>query len=153
MIRCHKMWYGTTKIRFFQWIPLRTLAHRNSWTLDARVGRWTLDAGLWTLDAVVDCCRTESEASFWFCLIKLLKIHWVRISKDHSHAYSVENIGSDVANFRNSILTLSVTLHKNVEGNFYFEKLNYITSSYLGLFRSSCPQPSIFENFSRKYRW
>ena len=26
------------------------MAHRNSWTLDARVGRWTLDAGLWMLD-------------------------------------------------------------------------------------------------------
>ena len=26
-------------------------AYRNSWTLDARVGRWTLDAGPWTLDA------------------------------------------------------------------------------------------------------
>ena len=26
-------------------------AYRNSWTLDARVGRWTLDTGLWTLDA------------------------------------------------------------------------------------------------------
>ena len=25
------------------------LAYRNSWTLDARVGRWTLDAGFWTL--------------------------------------------------------------------------------------------------------
>ena len=24
-------------------------AYRNSWTLDARVGRWTLDAGPWTL--------------------------------------------------------------------------------------------------------
>ena len=24
-------------------------AYRNSWTQDARVGRWTLDAGLWTL--------------------------------------------------------------------------------------------------------
>ena len=61
------------------------LAYRNSWVLDARVPRWTLDAGLWTLDAgrwtlnagiwtldsvlwtldtVVDCCRTESESSF-----------------------------------------------------------------------------------------
>ena len=27
------------------------MTYRNSWTLDARVGRWTLDAGLWTLDA------------------------------------------------------------------------------------------------------
>ena len=26
-------------------------AYRSSWTLDARVGRWTLDAGLWTLDS------------------------------------------------------------------------------------------------------
>ena len=25
--------------------------YRNSWTLDARVGRWTLDAGLWMLDS------------------------------------------------------------------------------------------------------
>ena len=28
----------------------RILAYRNSWALDARVGRLTLDAGLWTLD-------------------------------------------------------------------------------------------------------
>ena len=50
------------------------------WTLDA--GCYTLDAGLWTLDTVVDCFRTESEPSFWSCLIQLLKIIWVRISKD-----------------------------------------------------------------------
>ena len=64
------------------------------WTLDA--GRWTLNAGLWTLDCglsmpdvgllalntISDCFRTKSEASFWFCLIKLLKILWVWISKD-----------------------------------------------------------------------
>ena len=50
------------------------------WTLDA--GCYTLDAGLWTLDTIVDCFRTESEPSFWFCLIQLLKIFWVRISKD-----------------------------------------------------------------------
>ena len=55
------------------------------WTLD--LVRWTLDAGrwdatLWTLDALVDCFRTKSEATFWFCLIKLLEILWVRISKD-----------------------------------------------------------------------
>ena len=29
------------------------MTYRNSWTLDARVGRWTLDAGLWTLDATL----------------------------------------------------------------------------------------------------
>ena len=26
-------------------------AYRNSWALDARVGHWTLDTGLWTLDS------------------------------------------------------------------------------------------------------
>ena len=49
------------------------------WTLGP--GCYILDAGLWILDTVVDCCRTESELSFWFCLIKL-KILWLRISKD-----------------------------------------------------------------------
>ena len=78
------------------------------WTLNSR--RWILDSGLWTLDTVVDCWRTESEPSLWFCLIKWLKILWVRISKDHGHACSVETIGSEVAIFRNSILTLSITL-------------------------------------------
>ena len=78
------------------------------WTLDS--GFWTLDSGRWTLDTVVDCCRTESEPSFWFCLIKWLKILSMWISKDHGHACSVETIGCDVAIFRNSILTLSVTL-------------------------------------------
>ena len=64
---------------------------RKCWTLGS--GRWTLDAGCWTMDsecwtlgsgswAVVDYFRIESEPSFWFCLIKLLKILWVRISKD-----------------------------------------------------------------------
>ena len=62
----------------------------------------------WTLDTVVHCCRTESEPSLWFCLIKLLKILWLRISKDHGYACSVETIGADVAILRNSILTLSV---------------------------------------------
>ena len=30
---------------------LKNRAYRNSWTLDARVGRWTLDTGLWMLDS------------------------------------------------------------------------------------------------------
>ena len=29
----------------------KLMAYRNSWTLEARVGRWTLDSGRWTLDA------------------------------------------------------------------------------------------------------
>ena len=38
-----------------------------------------------------------------------------------------------MAIFRSSLLTLSVTLEKNTERNFYCEKSNYITNSYLGL--------------------
>ena len=64
-------------------LPSIITAYRNSWALDARVGRWTLDTGLWTLD----------PGRF----------------KDHGHACSVETIGSDVDIFRNSILTLSVS--------------------------------------------
>ena len=41
---------------WFDWNCLETnlyfwRAYRNSWTLDARVGRWTLDAELWMLDS------------------------------------------------------------------------------------------------------
>ena len=50
------------------------------WTLDP--GRYTLVTGLWRLDSVIVCFRRESEPSFWFCLIILLKILWVRISKN-----------------------------------------------------------------------
>ena len=36
-------------------------AYRNSWALDARVGRWTLDAGLWMLDSE----RWALDAGLW----------------------------------------------------------------------------------------
>ena len=41
---------STASMRSF-WCFNGLMAHRNSWTLDAKVGRWTLDAGLWTLDS------------------------------------------------------------------------------------------------------
>ena len=65
---------------FFLFVVVRFIqTYRNSWTLGASVGRWTHSM----LDVVPsDCFRTKSEASFWFCLIRLLKILWVRISKD-----------------------------------------------------------------------
>ena len=44
--------------KFFEYESVRTSwsrlfygAYRNSWTLDVRVGHWTLDTGLWTLDS------------------------------------------------------------------------------------------------------
>ena len=36
-------------------------SYRNPWTLDARVGRWTVDAGLWTLD----CGQLTVDAGLW----------------------------------------------------------------------------------------
>ena len=71
------------------WLWLLNPGCRN---LDA--GCYTLDTELLTLDSVVDCFRTESEPSFWFCLIESLKSLWVWIS---------------MAIFKNSISTLSVT--------------------------------------------
>ena len=73
------------------------------WTLDAgfwtlNPGRWKLDSGPWMLDSG---CWTQ-DAGLWMldpgCSI------------DHGHICSVETIGSDMDIFRNSILTLSVTL-------------------------------------------
>ena len=51
------------------------LAYQNSWSLDARVGRWTLDAGLWTFDPgrwtldgglwMLGSGRWTLDAGFW----------------------------------------------------------------------------------------
>ena len=38
-------------IAYSIWRKLTLGAYRNSWTLDARVGHWSLDAGLWKLDS------------------------------------------------------------------------------------------------------
>ena len=65
-------------------------------------------------------------------------------------AYSIESIGSNVATFRNSLLTSNVTLWRNTERNFHCEKLNYVTSSYLGLFSNSRREPCIFFFFFQK---
>ena len=48
-------------ICLFSALANSSMAYRNSWTLDARVGRWTLDAGLWTLDSG----RWTLDAALW----------------------------------------------------------------------------------------
>ena len=115
------------------------------WSLDGElwtvgVGLWSLYAGLWTLVTFVDWFRTESELSFWFWLDYAKLFEW-QSQSSYDHAYSVEGKGSDVVIFRNSILTLSLTLQKYA---------NYIASSYFTLFRSSRPQPSIYGKFLQK---
>ena len=67
--------------------------------------------------------------------------------------YSIESIGSNVATFRNSLLTSNVTLWRNTERNFHCEKLNYVTSSYLGLFSNSRREPCILIYFFFRKHW
>ena len=56
---------------FVERIKLRSnikLAYRNFWTLDARVGRCTLDAGLWTLDSglwTLDAAHWTMDFGLW----------------------------------------------------------------------------------------
>ena len=107
------------------------------WMLDA--GLWTLDTTLWTLgsghctqDNFVDCCRTESTPSFWFFLIKLLKILCESLRTSWSRLFCRD-------------YRFWSCLYKNAKRGFYCEKPNYITSSYPGLFRSSRSQSSIFQ--------
>ena len=125
------------------------------WTLNVGrwilyAGLWTLDAGFWTLDTVVDCCRTESEPSFWSYLIKLLKILSMRISLDHGHACSGETIGCDVAIFRNSTLTLSVTLFLLWEIELHSEQLSWTVQkqpSIVIYFRKFLQKIPVVESF------
>ena len=55
-------------ICLFSALANSSMAYRNSWTLDARVGRWTLDPGRWTLDAglrTLDSGRCTLDARLW----------------------------------------------------------------------------------------
>ena len=83
------------------------------WTLDA--GRKTLDSGRWTLgSAHRTLSLTVSEqnqnpvfGSAWLNYWKFFRCESLKTSW---HPCFVETIGSDMAIFRNSILTLGVTL-------------------------------------------
>ena len=70
----------------------------------------------------------------------------------HSHPFSKISAGNTgVESFFWSNYRLTV------QSSDYILKLLhqelFLANLPLGLFRNSCPQPSIFENFSRKYRW
>ena len=108
-------------------------AYQNFWTQDVSVRHLALDPrlqtlhfGRWALDTVVDCFRTESEPSFWFCVINLLKILWVQPSND----LMARLFSRDYSSWRAYFSKLFITLQNNVEINFYCEKSNYITSSF-----------------------
>ena len=80
------------------------------WTQELDAGLWTLDAGRWTLDAG----RWTLDAGFWTLNATLRKL--LSTGSEHNQnpvsdsTDSIESIGSGVAIFRNSILTLNVTL-------------------------------------------
>ena len=88
------------------------------WTLDS--GRYTLDAGLWTLDTFSENCFNVSK--HWTLLHLNISEQnqnpvsdsaWLNCWKFFgckSLRTSVEAIPSYMATFRNSVLTLSVTL-------------------------------------------
>ena len=137
--------------------------YRNSWTLDARAGRWNLDAGLWTLDSecwTLDAGHQTLDAGLWMLDSGCWTLDAGLWTLD-SGRWTLR-LGSQALGTKHScrlvqrvqVLTLNVKCYviKEYQINFYCEKLNYITSSYLGLFRSSRPEPSIFKNLSRKYR-
>ena len=99
------------------------LAQRNSWTLDARVGRWTLDAGLWTLDSgrwtldtglwTLDSGRWTPDAERQTVDVKTFKFRTVQ---------SFGNNGSiSITSFLNSTLI-------KIFGHFRFENLSTVYS-------------------------
>ena len=63
-------------MRWKYWYLDKQTAYQNSWTLDARVGRWTLDAGLWTIDSglwALDAELWTLDAGLW----TLVSGHWM----------------------------------------------------------------------------
>ena len=108
------------------------MTYQDTWTLDATVGHWTLDsgrwtfyAGLWTLDSEwwtldVGLWRLGSELRRWMLDAVARRSGQLTLLSTGSEqnqnpvsgsAYSIENISSNVAIFRNSILTLNVSFH------------------------------------------
>ena len=79
------------------------------WTLDS--GCWTLEAGLWT--------RTLDARRWMLDAVARHSGHLTLLSTGSEQnqnpvsgsAYSIENISSNVAIFRNSILTLDLSFH------------------------------------------
>ena len=83
-----------------------SLAYRNSWTLDARVGRWTLDSGRWTLDAGLRALNTR----LWALKLKFKTVQ------------SFGNNGSiSITSFLNSTLI-------KIFGHFKYENLSTVYS-------------------------
>ena len=104
------------------------------WTLDA--GPWTLDSGRWTLhyvrwalDTVVDCFKTDSEPTFWFCLMWL---EWLKWFFYHYYYYYY---------YYNLIILIKQCKipYKNLDSSIVFEKPGVLSENLQTLTSSSYP--------------
>ena len=137
------------------------------WTRDA--GPWTLDPGFWILDS--GRYILDAGLSHWDCLwlfyrriiiqfLILLDFFFVRnrITLQTAILHCSE---APVLNFFRKIMVVEYFFWSNyrltVQSSNYmlkwFQQECCLGSFPLRLFKSSCPVPSIFGNFSRKYRW
>ena len=74
-------------------------------------GHWTLDVGLWRLDFGLGRWMLDAVARHSGHLTLLSTGSEQNQNPVSGSAYSIENISSNVAIFRNSILTLDVSFH------------------------------------------
>ena len=74
-------------------------------------GHWTLDVGLWRLDSGLGRWMIDGVARRSGHLMLLSTGSEQNQNPVSGSAYSIENISSNVAIFRNSILTLDVSFH------------------------------------------
>ena len=74
-------------------------------------GHWTVDVGLWRLDSGLGRWMLDAVAQHSGNLTLLSTGSEQNQNPVSGSAYSIENISSNVAIFRNSILTLDVGFH------------------------------------------
>ena len=74
-------------------------------------GHWTLEVGLWRLDSGLGRWMLDAVARHSGHLTLLSTGSEQNQNPVSGSAYSIENISSNVAVFRNSILTLDVSFH------------------------------------------
>ena len=119
---------GSTLVEFKYLLFRSRMAYRNSWTLNARVGRWTLDAALWMLNSgfwtldfgrwTLDSGRWTQDAQHQTVVVKTIKFKFVQ---------SFGNNGSiSITSFLNSTLI-------KIFGHFRYENLSTVYSFQITL--------------------
>ena len=105
--------------------------------------------------------KLQTDCSEWQSYTKMTP---PRMSSWKSSTWTVQNQPSTVIHFRKLLQEIPVVesffwsnFRLTVKSGDYvlkwFHSEYFLGNLLLGLSRNSCPQPSIFENFSRKYRW